>query len=287
MVSRLLCATAAATLAACSEPGFGRDASGDAGRETSSDAADSGDSDAHDAATAELGACLFEDDPGDVTCSERTRDQCPLQFDGSYVFYGEGSTCDPDDYGWSQGDGDCDTDVDGDGLTNGSDISATVDCQFDWTREGCEQADVNSDGVVDEWDRCAVSAAAADADDPCGTPACGACRNTMVHGLCSIDASDTCTGTLGGAFHGALTRCPECAWDGDVDGDGTVDFQDVGIPIACADHVAGAQHCDRADVNCDGYVNDCDQAAATCLLETANTSTAAALRCRVRCSPSP
>lgn len=58
---------------------------------------------------------------------------------------------------------------------------------------------------------------------------------------------------------------PTCACDGDVDGDGDVDIADAASLAACVGQPPNPP-CDRADINCDGVINQADVVALQCLM---------------------
>jgi len=130
---------------------------------------------------------------------------------------------------------DCDGDVDGSGLIDQADLAIVIGrigCNVLGSDPLCLASDVNCDGVVNQTDAAVVGCMLGQMAP--GDPAC----------------------------------CDACACDSDVDGSGVIDLADVaaivgqvGCPVG-----TGIAACDRADVNCDGVVDEADVRIARCQL---------------------
>ncbi|MBI4718668.1 MAG: hypothetical protein HY763_12745 [Planctomycetes bacterium] len=123
----------------------------------------------------------------------------------------------------------CDTDVNADGLNNAADVLAVAACVGAPPVGACAAADVNCSGVINAADTRAA--------------------------ICGFTLGPSCD-------------CCTCYCDGDVEGDGDVDFGDMVAAVGCIGVVPIGAPCESADVDCNGIVNEGDADAVVCLFSS-------------------
>ncbi len=188
------------------------------------------------------GACCF----ADGSCLNNFKNFECLLIDGAYK--GDGTTC----LGDADNDGVddvcpcvCDCDVNDDGFCDSSDVVFIDNCISNPSGAGCDMADVNCDGKIDEFDTCAttcIMSGDGNVNTCCGpSTICGACCDNG----CSIES--TCNGIqLQGLYCSDSQAC-----------------RINGTPDTCQDLDIGC--CDSLGGQSLGSATICGQAGACCL----------------------
>ena len=162
----------------------------------------------------------------------------------------------------------CDANLDDDEFIGGLDFGAFIECLVG--APGCPDptlADVNCDGRVDDCDGDVIACQFNTLGEPscCTSTVCGACFNPRFRvEPCFVSGEATCD-TARGAFV-ASRGCPPpgpCGCDADLDGSGVVDDLDATEVSNCV-QTETCRSRSRADVNCDGELDDCDSQVVAC-----------------------
>ncbi len=165
----------------------------------------------------------------------------------------------------------CDPDANNDGSVNSLDENAVVDCiRGDCSGCAATDCDADCDGDVDFVDLGVTRCEILGGSDCCNAPM-GACVGwywAPGYEACVETYQPTCD-QGGGVYQGDDTACKDvaCLCNGDVDDSGAVDTTDLNRVRSCAQYSVCTSCTNGCDVNCDGFVDYEDLAAAYCELQ--------------------